>query len=129
MIQTTFKHILVLTGVAGMLASCQDFKLGDEFLEKAPSNDVDIEVIYSNAQYARTALWSAYSTLHYGLNLGSAGHQLMGSDPLDCLTDLVYSNVWTDGVSGAAIHYNGTYSADYENNGYSSKYSYLTRPC
>ena len=36
----------------------------------------------------------------------------MGSDPLDCLTDLVYSNVWTDGVSGAAIHYNGTYSAD-----------------
>ena len=124
MIRINIKHIFVLAGFIGSFLSCQDLKFGDDFLEKAPSNDVDIDVIYSNAQYARTALWSAYATLHYGLNLGNQGNQLMGSDPLDCLTDLVYSNVWTDGVSGAAIHYNGTYSADYENNGYSSKYSY-----
>ena len=120
MIRINIKHIFVLAGFIGSFLSCQDLKFGDDFLEKAPSNDVDIDVIYSNAQYARTALWSAYATLHYGLNLGNQGNQLMGSDPLDCLTDLVYSNVWTDGVSGAAIHYNGTYSADYENNGYSS---------
>ena len=129
MIRINIKHIFVLAGFIGSFLSCQDLKFGDDFLEKAPSNDVDIDVIYSNAQYARTALWSAYATLHYGLNLGNQGNQLMGSDPLDCLTDLVYSNVWTDGVSGAAIHYNGTYSADYENNGYSSKYSYYQRPC
>ena len=129
MTRSIFKYILVATGFIYTLTACQDLKFGDDFLEKAPSNDVDIDVIYSNAQYARTALWSAYATLHYGLNLGNQGNQLMGSDPLDCLTDLVYSNVWTDGVSGAAIHYNGTYSADYENNGYSSKYSYYQRPC
>ena len=104
MIRINIKHIFVLAGFIGSFLSCQDLKFGDDFLEKAPSNDVDIDVIYSNAQYARTALWSAYATLHYGLNLGNQGNQLMGSDPLDCLTDLVYSNVWTDGVSGAAIH-------------------------
>ena len=96
MIRINIKHIFVLAGFIGSFLSCQDLKFGDDFLEKAPSNDVDIDVIYSNAQYARTALWSAYATLHYGLNLGNQGNQLMGSDPLDCLTDLVYSNVWTD---------------------------------
>ena len=128
MILSLFKHICLSVGLLYTFSACQDLKFGDDFLEKAPSNDVDINVIYSNAQYARTALWSAYSTLHYGLNLGNQGNQLMGSDPLDCLTDLVYSNVWQDGVSGAAIHYKGIYTADYENNGYSSKYGYYRRP-
>ena len=86
MIRINIKHIFVLAGFIGSFLSCQDLKFGDDFLEKAPSNDVDIDVIYSNAQYARTALWSAYATLHYGLNLGNQGNQLMGSDPLDCLT-------------------------------------------
>ena len=70
MIRINIKHIFVLAGFIGSSLSCQDLKFGDDFLEKAPSNDVDIDVIYSNAQYARTALWSAYATLHYGLNLG-----------------------------------------------------------
>ena len=81
MIRINIKHIFVLAGFIGSFLSCQDLKFGDDFLEKAPSNDVDIDVIYSNAQYARTALWSAYATLHYGLNLGNQGNQLMGSDP------------------------------------------------
>ena len=85
MTRSIFKYILVATGFIYTLTACQDLKFGDDFLEKAPSNDVDIDVIYSNAQYARTALWSAYATLHYGLNLGNQGNQLMGSDPLDCL--------------------------------------------
>lgn len=56
MIRINIKHIFVLAGFIGSFLSCQDLKFGDDFLEKAPSNDVDIDVIYSNAQYARTAL-------------------------------------------------------------------------
>lgn len=128
MIRSIFKHICITASLLCIFNACQDLRFGDDFLEKAPSNDVDINVIYSNAQYARTALWSAYATLPYGLCLGNQGNIKMGSDPLECLTDLVYSNTWTDGVSGAAIHYTGTYTADYENNGYSSKYSYIRTP-
>ena len=87
MTRLIFKQISVAILLIFTLNACQDLKFGNDFLEKAPSNDVDIDVIYSSAQYARTALWSAYATLHYGLNLGNQGNQLMGSDPLDCLTD------------------------------------------
>lgn len=131
MIRSILKYICITTGLLCTLSACQDLKIGDDFLEKAPANDVDIDVIYSNAQYARTALWSAYATLPYGLTTGNQGdgNVKMGCDPLDCLTDLVYSDTWRDGINGAGIHYNGTYSADYENNGYSSKYSYTRTPC
>lgn len=123
------QYICLATSLLFILNACQDLKFGDDFLEKAPANDVDIDVIYSNAKYARSALWSAYETLPYGLTLGSHGNTKMGCDPLDCLTDLVYSDTWRDGINGAAIHYQGLYSADYENNGYSSKYSYKRQTC
>ena len=48
MIRINIKHIFVLAGFIGSFLSCQDLKFGDDFLEKAPSNDVDIDVIYSN---------------------------------------------------------------------------------
>lgn len=130
MIRKTFKHISMAACLLFTLNACQDLKFGDDFLEKAPSNDVDIDVIYSNAQYARTALWSAYQTLPYGLCTGdwAAFIKMGGADPLDCLTDLVYSNSWDSGYTGAAVYYRGLYSADYENDGYGSKYGYYHVP-
>ena len=44
MIRINIKHIFVLAGFIGSFLSCQDLKFGDDFLEKAPSNDVDIDV-------------------------------------------------------------------------------------
>ena len=42
MIRINIKHIFVLAGFIGSFLSCQDLKFGDDFLEKAPSNDVDM---------------------------------------------------------------------------------------
>lgn len=130
MIRSLFKHICFAAGLLCILSACQDLNFGDDFLEKAPANDVDIDVIYSNAEYARRALWSAYATIPYGLCQGDYAPwiRMGGADPLDCLTDLVYSNTWKSGDTGASIHYNGLYNADYENNGYSSKWPYYRIP-
>ena len=81
---------LILSAMAGfILASCQDLKLGDAFLEKAPSSEVDINTIYGDAVYARRALWAAYRTLPYGLPTDQG--TCMQDDMLECLTDLNHS--------------------------------------
>ena len=47
--------------------SCVDeFKVGDAFLDKAPSVDKDKEYVFSNPDYTRDFLWNAYRTLYYG---------------------------------------------------------------
>lgn len=49
------------------LGSCvDDLKVGDAFLEKAPSVDVDKDVVFNDANYARAFLWNAYTSLYYG---------------------------------------------------------------
>lgn len=36
--------------------SCEDFALGEKFLQKPPSGDVTIDTIFSTAEYARRVL-------------------------------------------------------------------------
>ena len=50
--------------------SCEDFALGEKFLQKPPSGDVTIDTIFSTAEYARRVLWYAYSKLPYGFSTG-----------------------------------------------------------
>ena len=107
--------------LSGFIISCQDLKLGDDFLAKPPAADLNIDDIYSNADYARRALWAAYATLPYGFNTSSSNK--LGCDLLECLTDLNHSNLnW--GSCGSVIYYNGTVTADTENSGNGTKYRY-----
>jgi len=116
-----YLHIILVL-ISCLVISCQDLKIGDDFLAKPPSSDLTIDDIYSNAEYARRALWAAYSTLPYGVNAG--GRSKLGTDILECLTDLNHSNLnW--GNSASVIYYNGTVTADLENTGNGTKYSFL----
>lgn len=45
--------------------SCEDFALGEKFLQKPPSSDVTIDTIFSTAVYARRVLWNSYGNLPY----------------------------------------------------------------
>ena len=104
------------------LASCADtFKVGDAFLEKAPSVDVDKDVVFNDANYARAFLWNAYTSLYYGrpLNWGAKGNR-MGMGAVDALTDCFTSGLGWDGVNG--LYYSGQFNAtsDYA----SAVYSY-----
>lgn len=47
--------------------SCNDLKIGDDFLEKAPGADVTLDTIFASKQYAERALAAAYRHLPYGV--------------------------------------------------------------
>lgn len=123
MIQYNFKYVGTILVLFSLLISCQDLKFGDAFLEKPPAGDLNIDDIYSNAQYARRALWAAYATLPYGVPAG--GQSKLGNDLLECLTDLNHSCLgWTS--CGSTIYYGGSYTAQTENSsGNGVKYNYL----
>ncbi|MEG1403579.1 RagB/SusD family nutrient uptake outer membrane protein [Bacteroides sp.] len=121
-IKQYFMGMAIIVMLTSMLTGCQDLKFGDDSLAKAPGGgDTDIDLIYSNAQYARRALWEAYSTLPYGVNAGNTDK--LGWDILECITDLNHSCLGWDGC-GSVIYYGGAYTADLENSSGSTKYNY-----
>lgn len=112
---------IILVIIVGII-SCQKLEFGDNFLEKPPAGDLNIDSIYSNAAYARRALWAAYQTLPYGFNTLSCPK--LGHDVLECLTDLNHSGMrW--GSNGAEIYYPGTVTATMENTSGGTKFSYI----
>lgn len=119
------KSICSLVALCAM-GGCQELKFGDEFLEKAPGSEVNIDVIYSNSTYAYRALWAAYQTIPYGLS--AAGDDKMMHDMLECLTDLNHSGLgWTG--CGSQLYYSGSVDADIENTSSATKYSYTKDKC
>ena len=47
---------LILILFAALVSCADEFKVGDAFLEKAPSVDVDKDVVFNDANYARAFL-------------------------------------------------------------------------
>ncbi len=79
-----FKYIVALMLGAGLTASCvDDFKVGDAFLEKAPGVDVNIDTIFSKAEYTRNFLWSAYGQIYCTYTSGN----MMNGAPIDAISD------------------------------------------
>ena len=79
-------HILFALGIGATLtlSSCVDrFAIGDAFLEKAPGVDVNIETVFSKAEYTRNFLWSAYGQLYCTYTSGN----MMNGAPIDVLSD------------------------------------------
>ena len=66
------------------ISSCVDkFAVGDAFLEKAPGVDVNIDTVFTNAEYTRNFLWSAYGQLYCTYTSGN----MMNGAPIDVLSD------------------------------------------
>ena len=57
--------LLVIT-----LTSCDEFELGNAFLEQPPELKYSLDSAFVNAERAREVLWNAYSTLPYGHGFG-----------------------------------------------------------
>lgn len=116
------RHFIILLLSSFLFISCvEEFALGDDFLVKPPSDDISIDTVFSNANYARRALWNAYSTLYYGLNWDwSARGNKMNMGLPEALTDLFESYLNWDNVNRQ--YYSGTYNATLE--GAHSKYNF-----
>lgn len=131
-----FKSSVILAVVMASLA-CNDLKLGDASLEKAPGVDVTIDTVFSSKLYADRALVSAYATLRCGFPvhnnawpLNSQGtyqydseNNVMGNDVLDSITDCIESHCTWGGVRGT--YYSGQYNAETENESGATKMGFI----
>ncbi len=78
-------NILILGICAAFFStSCvEKFAVGDAFLEKAPGVDVNIDTVFTNAEYTRNFLWSAYGQIYCTYTSGN----MMNGAPIDALSD------------------------------------------
>ncbi len=105
--------------------SCVDrFAVGDAFLEKAPGVDVNIDTVFSNAEYTRNFLWSAYGQLYCTYTSGN----MMNGAPIDVLSDSYHCYVSWGGPKQSYYPGNLTENAqDTEDGNFQGKFSYSTK--
>ena len=112
-------------GTALTLSSCVDrFAIGDAFLEKAPGVDVNIETVFSSAEYTRNFLWSAYGQLYCTYTSGN----MMNGAPIDVLSDSYHCYVGWGGPIQS--YYPGLLTEnaqDTEDGNFQGKFSYSTK--
>ena len=124
------KKILKSTLVLGIYAaffstSCvEKFAVGDAFLEKAPGVDVNIDTIFTNAEYTRNFLWSAYGQIYC---IYTSGNMMNGS-PIHGLSDSYHCFCSWGGPSQS--YYPGSLTEDAQDtfdSNYQGKFSYSTK--
>lgn len=77
-------YILALGMTSSILTACvDDINIGNAFLEKAPGVDVNIDTVFSKAEYTRNFLWSAYGQIYCIYTSGN----MMNGAPIDALSD------------------------------------------
>ena len=118
--------LLVLGLCSGMfLSSCVDrIAVGDAFLEKAPGVDVNIDTVFTSAEYTRNFLWSAYGQLYCTYTSGN----MMNGAPIDVLSDSYQCYVSWGGPMQS--YYPGSLTEDAqdtEDGNYQGKFSYSTK--
>lgn len=123
-----------LIGITALLiavmcsSSCVDeFKVGNDFLEKEPGADVDINKIFGEAELARRFLWNTYSGLYYGLPWDwNAVANKMNMGVFEALSDCWHSHLSWDRVN--LLYYSGSYSAGSEETSH-TKFGYTQEGC
>ena len=121
------KNIILILGIVSALfvSSCVDkFAVGDAFLEKAPGVDVNIDTVFTSAEYTRNFLWSAYGQLYCTYTSGN----MMNGAPIDVLSDSYHCYVGWGGPIQS--YYPGLLTEDAqdtEDGNFQGKFSYSTK--
>jgi hypothetical protein len=104
-----------------LLPSCvDDFRVGDDFLEKQPGVDVNQDTVFSRAEYARYFLWDTYMYMYHPF---ADGTWAMNANIFETLSDCWHSVLgWDD---HARIYYPGVYNAGNESGWIQGRFSYL----
>ena len=119
-------NILLVLGISALLVpACVDrFAVGDAFLEKAPGVDVNIDTVFSSAEYTRNFLWSAYGQLYCTYTSGN----MMNGAPIDVLSDSYHCYVSWGGPKQSYDPGLLTEDAqDTEDGNFQGKFSYSTK--
>ena len=105
-----------------LVSACvDDINVGNAFLEKAPGVDVNIDTVFSKAEYTRNFLWSAYGQLYCTYTAGNGA-------PIDVLSDSYHCYVGWGGPIQSYYPGGLTEDAqDTENGNFQGKFSYSTK--
>ena len=119
------KYIMAFAFSSLLTTSCvDDFKVGDAFLEKAPGVDVNIDTIFSKAEYTRNFLWSAYSQIYCTYHKSN----MMNGAPIDVLSDSYHCYCGWGGPIQSYYPGNLTEDCqDTDNGNFQGKFSYSTK--
>lgn len=81
--------IALLVLFVGLITGCEDFKLGNAFLEKPMGDDVNIDTVFAHKKYAEQALNQAYRSLpdYLPLDGGYRGSWINTDGPTDICFD------------------------------------------
>jgi hypothetical protein len=120
-----FNYILALGVSTGIFSACvDDISVGNAFLEKAPGVDVNIDTVFSKAEYTRNFLWSAYGQLYCTYTSGN----MMNGAPIDVLSDSYHCYVGWGGPIQSYYPGGLTENAqDTEDGNFQGKFSYSTK--
>ena len=120
-----FIYILALGMTTGILTACVDeINVGNDFLEKSPGVDVNIDTVFSKAEYTRNFLWSAYGQLYCTYTSGN----MMNGAPIDVLSDSYHCYVSWGGPKQSYYPGGLTENAqDTEDGNFQGKFSYSTK--
>ena len=116
--------VLGISAVFGFNACVDKFAVGDAFLEKAPGVDVNIDTVFTSAEYVRNFLWSAYGQLYCTYTSGN----MMNGAPIDVLSDSYQCYVGWGGPRQS--YYLGSLTEDAqdtEDGNFQGKFSYSTK--
>ncbi|MBQ9398978.1 MAG: RagB/SusD family nutrient uptake outer membrane protein [Bacteroidales bacterium] len=123
--QTLIKILIVGFCSFFAISACVDpFAVGDDFLEKAPGVDVNIDTVFTHAEYTRNFLWSAYGQLYCTYTSGN----MMNGAPIDVLSDSYHCYVSWGGPKQS--YYPGLLTEnaqDTEDGNFQGKFSYSTK--
>ena len=73
-------YIVALGMMTGVFSACvDDINVGNAFLEKSPGGDVNVDTVFSKAEYARNFLWSAYGQIYCTYTTGN----MMNATPIE----------------------------------------------
>jgi hypothetical protein len=120
-----FIFLFALGITTGFFTSCVDeINVGNAFLEKSPGVDVNIDTVFSKAEYTRNFLWSAYGQLYCTYTSGN----MMNGAPIDVLSDSYHCYVSWGGPKQSYYPGGLTEDAqDTDNGNYVGKFSYSTK--
>ena len=120
-----FIYILALTMTTSIITACvDDINVGNAFLEKAPGVEVNIDTVFSKAEYTRNFLWSAYGQLYCTYTSGN----MMNGAPIDVLSDSYHCYVGWGGPIQSYYPGGLTENAqDTEDGNFQGKFSYSTK--
>lgn len=118
-------YILAIGLTTSIFTSCvDDVNIGNAFLEKAPGVDINIDTVFSKAEYTRNFLWSAYGQLYCTYTSGN----MMNGAPIDVLSDSYHCYVSWGGPKQSYYPGGLTEDAqDTEDGNFQGKFSYSTK--